>query len=87
MDENIHSLNNLEKNLELSGYDINKIPMILQYNKRDLDNISSVAELRSALNKYNIPDYEASAQKGDGVMNTLETLSRSILTSLKTGRA
>ena len=87
MDENMTSFNNLEKNLQLSGYDINKIPMVIQYNKRDLNNVSSVAELRSALNKYNSPDFEAKAETGVGVMPTLATLSKTIVTSLKSGRA
>ena len=85
MDENIHSLKNMEKNLELSGYDLKKIPSVIQYNKRDLKDIASVAELRSALNKYNSPDFEAQAEKGVGVMETLKTLSRSIIAALKSG--
>ncbi|MBY0315382.1 MAG: gliding-motility protein MglA [Bdellovibrionales bacterium] len=85
MDENILSLNNLEKNLELAGYDIKKIPMIIQYNKRDLPNSASIAELRTALNKYNSPDFEAEAEQGIGVMDSLKTLSKSIITTLKSG--
>lgn len=85
MDENLISFKNMEKNLELSGYDIKKIPFAIQYNKRDLPNIASVAELRSALNKYNSPDFEAKAHQGVGVMETLKTLSKSIITSLKSG--
>lgn len=85
MDENILSLKNLETNLELAGYDIKKIPMTIQYNKRDLPNSASIAELRSALNKYNSPDFEAEAEKGVGVMETLTTLSKSIVAALKSG--
>lgn len=85
MDENINSLKNMEKNLEISGYDINKIPFVFQYNKRDLNDIASVAELRSALNKYNAPDFEAQAEKGLGVMESLKTLSQSIISALKSG--
>lgn len=85
MDENILSFNNLEKNLELAGYDIKKIPLILQYNKRDLPNSASLAELRTALNKYNSPDFEAEAEHGVGVMESLKTLSKSIITTLKSG--
>ena len=85
MDENINSFKNMEKNLELSSYDIKKVPLVIQYNKRDLDNISSVAELRSALNKYNSPDFEAKAEEGIGVMESLKTLSKSIIASLKSG--
>ncbi|MCB0378019.1 MAG: GTPase domain-containing protein [Bdellovibrionales bacterium] len=86
MDENIISLNNMEKNLELSGYDINKIPLVLQYNKRDLQNVASIAELRSALNKFNAPDFEAEAEDGVGVMESLKTLSKSIIAALKSGK-
>ena len=86
MDENIISMNNLEKNLQLSGYDIKKVPLVMQYNKRDLENVASVAELRSALNKYNSPDFEAKAESGIGVMETLKTLSKSIVASLKSGK-
>jgi mutual gliding-motility protein MglA len=85
MDENLISFKNMEKNLELSGYDLKKIPFALQYNKRDLENIASVAELRSALNKYNSPDFEAKAHQGVGVMETLKTLSKGIITALKSG--
>ena len=45
--------------------------MVIQYNKRDLPNIAPVSELRSALNKYNAPDFEAQASIGKGVFETL----------------
>lgn len=86
MDENILSMQNLEKNLSLANYDIKKIPMIIQYNKRDLPNSASLAELRSALNKYNAPDFEAEAEKGVGVMESLNTLSKTIVATLKSGQ-
>jgi signal recognition particle receptor subunit beta len=86
MDENIISFKNLEKNLELAGYDIKKIPLVIQYNKRDLQNSASVAELRAALNKYNAPDFEAEAEQGLGVMESLKTLSKTIVATLKSGQ-
>ena len=87
MDENILSLQNLEKNLDLAGYNIRKIPLVFQYNKRDLPNSASIAELRATLNKYNAPDFEAEAEQGTGVMESLKTLSKSIVTTLKSGHA
>src|SRR6185437_7527925 len=48
MEENLTALDNLKQNLELQGYDIREIPLVLQYNKRDLPNALSVADLRSA---------------------------------------
>ena len=86
MDENIHSMKNMENNLHLSGYNIKKTPFVIQYNKRDLKNITPIAELRSALNKYNSPDFEAQAEKGFGVMKSLNTLSRLIISNLKSGK-
>lgn len=85
MDENIEALKNLEKNLEQQGYDIKKIPLVIQYNKRDLPNVASVAELRTALNRYNAPDFEANASIGRGVLETISTVSKQIITILKGG--
>lgn len=85
MDENIEALKNLEKNLEQQGYDIKEIPLVIQYNKRDLPNIASIAELRAALNKYNAPDFEGTASIGRGVMESLRTVSKAIVTVLKGG--
>jgi mutual gliding-motility protein MglA len=85
MDENIEAMKNLEKNLEQQGYDIKKIPLIIQYNKRDLPNVASVAELRTALNRYNAPDFEATASIGRGVLESLTTVSKQIITILKGG--
>ncbi len=87
MEENLESLRNLERNLEQQGYDIRDIPLIIQYNKRDLPNVASVAELRSALNIYNSPDFEASAAEGLGVFESLKTLSKTIIHTLKGGNA
>ncbi|MCB0420386.1 MAG: gliding-motility protein MglA [Bdellovibrionales bacterium] len=85
MEENIQALENLEKNLEQQGYDINEIPLVIQYNKRDLPNALPVAELRRTLNKFNAPDFEGTARQGDGVFESLKTISKSIVTVLKGG--
>lgn len=85
MDENTEALRNLEKNLELQGYNINEIPLVMQYNKRDLPNALPLAELRSQLNFFNAPEFEACASEGRGVMESLKTVSKSILNVLKGG--
>jgi signal recognition particle receptor subunit beta len=46
MDDNIESLKNLEENLAEYGYDINDIPLVIQYNKRDLPNVATVNEMQ-----------------------------------------
>jgi signal recognition particle receptor subunit beta len=85
MEENLESLRNLETNLEAQGYDINEIPLVIQYNKRDLPNAASMGELRSQLNLYNSPDFEAIANEGKGVMDSFKTVSKAIINTLKGG--
>jgi mutual gliding-motility protein MglA len=85
MEENLTSMNNLKINLEQQGYDIHDIPLVMQYNKRDLPNALSVGELRSALNKYNSTDFEGTASEGKGVFESLRTVSKSIINILKGG--
>jgi mutual gliding-motility protein MglA len=85
MEENLQALDNLQKNLEMQGYNLNELPLVIQYNKRDLPNALPVAELRSALNKFNAPDFEGMANQGKGVLECFKTVSKSILTVLKGG--
>ncbi len=83
MGENLQSFENLEKNLRQQGYNIHEIPLVLQYNKRDLPNALPLEELRAALNKYNSPEVEACAFQGQGVLETFKTVSKSIIQVLK----
>lgn len=85
MEENISALDNLEKNLEMQGYNLSEIPLVIQYNKRDLPNALPVADLRTALNRFNAPDFEAQASTGKGVMEAFKTVSKAIITVLKGG--
>ena len=83
---NIESLENLKENLREQGYDITKIPWVLQYNKRDLPNAVAVEELRSELNPDGkVPEFEASAATGKGVFETLKALAKLVLADLKRG--
>lgn len=85
MDANVESLNNLIENLKERGYDIMKIPYILQLNKRDLSNIVSADQLKKELMIKNEPVFEAVATKGTNVLETLESVSKQILYELKRG--
>lgn len=85
MEENLQSMENLKKNLDQQGYDIADIPLIIQYNKRDLPNALPISELRSTLNKYNAVDFEGTASEGKGVFESLRTISKSIINVLKGG--
>lgn len=85
MEENSQSLENLKTSLEQHGYDINEIPLVFQYNKRDLPNALPVSEMRRALNKFNAPDFEGRASEGSGVIESLNSVSKSILNVLQGG--
>lgn len=85
MEENLVSLRNLELNLQQQGYDISQIPLVFQYNKRDLPNALPKEELSRQLNKWNAPEFEAVASDGKGVFESLKTVSKSIISVLKGG--
>lgn len=86
MEENIASMQSLQKNLSQQGVDIKKVPTVIQYNKRDLPSAENLRELKIKLNKYGFPDFEAQAHIGVGVFESLKTVSKSIIASLKSGR-
>jgi signal recognition particle receptor subunit beta len=85
LDANIESLENLKDNLEEQGFDIEKIPFVIQYNKRDLPNVSSVEELSNLLNPRKVPELEACAMSGEGVFETLKAVAKLVLNDLKKG--
>ncbi|MGH9785838.1 MAG: GTP-binding protein [Terriglobia bacterium] len=85
MDANIESIENLEENLKEHGYDLLKIPYVLQLNKRDLPNVLSVEELSKELRRKDEPVIEAVAFKGVGVFETLKEISRLVLAELRKG--
>ena len=79
LEENIESMHNLVENLNEYGYDLKELPMIVQYNKRDLEGISSIEELERILNPRKLPYFEAVAFKGIGVFDTLKSISKKVL--------
>ncbi len=87
MEANIESIENLRTNLAEQGYSLDKIPYVIQYNKRDMPNIASIEELQATLNPGNVPYYEACAASGEGVFETLKAVAKLVLTELKKGGA
>ena len=85
MEANLESVDNLRVNLAEQGYDLSKIPYVVQYNKRDLPNVVSVDELRNLINPTQVPEYEAVAPTGVGVFDTLKAVAKLVLTELKKG--
>lgn len=85
MDANVEALENLGENLKDHGYDLYKIPYVLQLNKRDLPNALPVETLKKELMKRNEPVFEAVAFQGNGVFETLKEVARQVLVELKRG--
>jgi signal recognition particle receptor subunit beta len=85
LEANQESVDNLRINLAEQGYSLEKIPYVVQYNKRDLPNVCDLTELRALINPMNVPDFEAVARTGVGVFDTLKAVSKLVLTELKRG--
>jgi signal recognition particle receptor subunit beta len=82
MDANIAALENLYDNLAEYGYDSQQVPIVLQWNKRDVPNAVPVEELRAHLNPMGLPEFPAVAISGKGVFDTLKAVSKLVLKSL-----
>ncbi|MCX7994872.1 MAG: GTPase domain-containing protein [candidate division WOR-3 bacterium] len=74
LEENIESLNNLKDNLQSYGLNLHDIPMVIQYNKRDLPNIMPISDLQIYLNQGGYTYFEAVAIRGIGVFDTLKSI-------------
>ena len=82
-DANIESLLNLEKNLHSYGKNLEDIPHLIQGNKRDLDDLTPMADLESILNRYGAPVVEAVATDGPGVLDTLREVVKIVIKAAK----
>src|SRR5262245_52211802 len=85
MEANIESLDNLRQNLAEQGYELDKLPCVVQYNKRDLPNAAPLAEMKRLLNPKGVPEFNAVASTGEGVFDTLKAVAKLVLTELKRG--
>ena len=79
--ENVESFRNLEENLREYNTSLDEMPYVIQYNKRDLENIAPLDYMEFLLNRRarRVPFFEAVAVNGDGVFDTLNTVSRMVL--------
>jgi len=82
LDANIEAMHNLYENLAEYGYDLRQIPFVIQYNKRDLPNVSPVEELDQHLNPDRVPSFEGVATTGVGVFDTLKAVAKLVIKSL-----
>jgi signal recognition particle receptor subunit beta len=82
VDENIEAIDNLKGNLKEYGRDLDSIPVVFQWNKRDLPTALTVEELEKKLNPLGAPSFEAVASTGEGVFPTLKALASLVLESI-----
>lgn len=78
-EKNIESLKDMVENMKEYGLNIENTPIVLQYNKRDLEDIVTVEELNKALNFNSFPYFEAIAVQGIGVMESLKLISKLVI--------
>jgi mutual gliding-motility protein MglA len=83
MEANLESFDQLKMALDRQGYDINKLPLVLQYNKRDMPGILPLRELEAAFNPMRRPYFEAVANRGQGVMESLQAVSQLVMDELR----
>jgi signal recognition particle receptor subunit beta len=89
LEANLESFENLQLNLQENGLSLGPcgVPFVMQYNKRDMENTTSVEELRQLLNPMGVPDHEAVARTGVGVFDTLKSVAKLVIGDLKRQQA
>jgi signal recognition particle receptor subunit beta len=83
MESNMESLDDLKINLVEQGYELEKLPYTIQYNKRDLPNVIPIGDMDNVLNPRKVPQFEAVAVTGKGVFETLKAVAKQVLFELK----
>ena len=83
MEANLESLDNLRVNLKEQGYELDQVPYVVQYNKRDLPNSAPLEELQRLCNPTRVPEFEACATTGEGVFETLKAVAKGVLADLR----
>lgn len=78
-EENLESMRNLQENLAEYGRSLEELPLVIQYNKRDLPDAMSVEDLEALLNPYGAPSFEGIANTGQGVFPTLKALAACVI--------
>jgi len=82
-DQNIESFQNLKKNLKENSINSSDIPLIFQYNKRDLSDVISIEELNDDLNPENIPFFPTIATTGENIQEGLHAILKMVMIYIK----
>lgn len=84
MEHNIESFENLAENLEENGFEADKVPLVLQLNKRDLPNVAPPAQIVETLKASHLMCFESVASTGEGVFETLKAIIKLSVAKLQT---
>ncbi|MBM4358041.1 MAG: GTPase domain-containing protein [Deltaproteobacteria bacterium] len=82
-DANELALEEMKEDLAEYGVDLADLPFVIQYNKRDLTQVTPIEELRRTLNPTGVPEFEAVASQGVGVSETFKAVARGVITKLR----
>lgn len=85
LDQNKDSLMDLKRNLKANGLDYRTIPLVMQWNKRDLPDLLSVQDMEAALNDRKVPSFEGVAFRGKGVVETLKAITMGVFKHVRDG--
>lgn len=86
LERNTESLKNLEENLFEQGIRLERFPLVIQWNKRDVPNVMTVDDLRRHLNPRGVPEFETCAMSGRGILDTLKAVTRLVIKDLRNKR-
>ncbi len=81
-EENVQSFAELDFNMRRMGKELSNLPLIIQWNKRDMPSALPISVLERYLNRRRVPSFEAIAYEGKGVFATLRAISKSVITQL-----
>lgn len=82
-EDNLWSWENLVENLRKNSIDIGDVPIVMEYNKRDLDDVTPVEKLENELNPDDYPSFTSVAIKGEGIIEVFKTIGREVLKNVK----
>jgi signal recognition particle receptor subunit beta len=81
-DSNLESLQNLDDNLAELGLELGRVPLVMQFNKRDLPEVDSLEEMQQRYNRTGVPAFATIATRGDGLFDALKAVSQLVVNDL-----
>ncbi|KAB2838146.1 GTPase domain-containing protein, partial [bacterium] len=79
MEANLLSMESLQTNLTEQALNLEKVPLLVQYNKRDLPNAANLEAMRKLLNPFKKPDFETVAKQGEGVFEAFTRIAKDVI--------